>query len=71
MDFDRREVEAFLKASRLTPRDELKYRLALSGISARCRNTARTHELLVGLSTDELARIIVEARTFEAELRGG
>jgi hypothetical protein len=71
VNFDPREIENYLRAADLSPADELRYRLALAGISPRCPNTTRTHELLVGLTEDELADIIRAARTLEAELRGG
>jgi hypothetical protein len=44
----------------MSPHQELVYRLALAGLSPRCRNLPRTNELIMQFDTDELGQINAE-----------
>jgi hypothetical protein len=62
VQLDPLEVEKYLQAAKLSPHD-LVYRLALGGLSTRCRKLFRnrTAELIVQFPTDELALITAQA----------
>jgi len=70
--FDPREVEFFLTASKLSTHDELVYRLALAGLSPRCRAHGpfrqRLDQLMADVGEYELAKATSEARDLTLEL---
>ena len=69
-ELDPREADAFVRGMPL--RQELVYRLAIRGLSARCRGDRRfmkrIDELLFEFRKDDLPAVLKEAAKLEAEL---